>query len=92
MKPLASRAEFGKPVWELTKAMVSQPSLPATVREFAHTGDWLALPFRLRTLADITNLPNVRFAAKSCFRNSRTVRLRPQPNVNPKRGQAAPDS
>jgi 4-carboxymuconolactone decarboxylase len=27
--------KFGKPVWELTKAMVSQPSLPATVREVA---------------------------------------------------------
>ena len=26
---------FGKPVWELTKAMVSKPSLPAAVREVA---------------------------------------------------------
>src|SRR5258708_18501306 len=27
--------KFGKPVWELTKAMVSNPSLPAAVREVA---------------------------------------------------------
>jgi 4-carboxymuconolactone decarboxylase len=27
--------QFGKPVWELTKAMVTQPSLPAAVREVA---------------------------------------------------------
>jgi 4-carboxymuconolactone decarboxylase len=33
--PWLREPKFGKPVWELTKAMVSQPSLPATVREVA---------------------------------------------------------
>jgi 4-carboxymuconolactone decarboxylase len=33
--PWIHEPKFGKPVWELTKAMVSQPSLPATVREVA---------------------------------------------------------
>src|SRR6202035_659837 len=31
--PWIHEPKFGKPVWELTKAMVSQPSLPATVSE-----------------------------------------------------------
>ena len=33
--PWMHEPEFGKPVWELTKAMVSKPSLPAAVREVA---------------------------------------------------------
>jgi 4-carboxymuconolactone decarboxylase len=33
--PWIHEPKFGKPVWELTKAMVSQPSLPAAVREVA---------------------------------------------------------
>jgi 4-carboxymuconolactone decarboxylase len=33
--PWLREPKFGKPVWELTKAMVSQPSLPAAVREVA---------------------------------------------------------
>jgi hypothetical protein len=33
--PWIHEPKFGKPVWELTKAMVSKPSLPAAVREVA---------------------------------------------------------
>ena len=33
--PWIHEPAFGKPVWELTKAMVSKPSLPAAVREVA---------------------------------------------------------
>jgi len=33
--PWLREPKFGKPVWELTKTMVSQPSLPAAVREVA---------------------------------------------------------
>ncbi len=33
--PWIHEPKFGKPVWELTKAMVSNPSLPANVREVA---------------------------------------------------------
>jgi alkylhydroperoxidase family enzyme len=33
--PWLQEPEFGKPVWELTKAMVSKPSLPSAVREVA---------------------------------------------------------
>jgi 4-carboxymuconolactone decarboxylase len=33
--PWIHEPKFGKPVWELTKAMVSNPSLPAAVREVA---------------------------------------------------------
>jgi 4-carboxymuconolactone decarboxylase len=33
--PWLHEPQFGKPVWELTKAMVTQPSLPAAVREVA---------------------------------------------------------
>jgi len=33
--PWLSEPHFGKPVWELVKAMVSNPSLPSTVREVA---------------------------------------------------------
>src|ERR1700755_3569658 len=33
--PWIREPKFGKPVWELTKAMVSNPSLPANVREVA---------------------------------------------------------
>jgi 4-carboxymuconolactone decarboxylase len=33
--PWIHEAKFGKPVWDLTKIMVSQPSLPAAVREVA---------------------------------------------------------
>src|SRR3977135_2501113 len=33
--PWIHEPTFGKPVWELTKAMVSNPSLPANVREVA---------------------------------------------------------
>jgi 4-carboxymuconolactone decarboxylase len=33
--PWLREPKLGKPVWELTKAMVSQPSLPAAVREVA---------------------------------------------------------
>src|SRR5260221_8972716 len=33
--PWIHEPQFGKPVWELTKAMVSKPSLPAAVREVA---------------------------------------------------------
>src|ERR1700759_4095188 len=33
--PWIHEPKFGKPVWELTKAMVSNPSLPAPVREVA---------------------------------------------------------
>jgi 4-carboxymuconolactone decarboxylase len=33
--PWIHEPKFGKPVWDLTKAMVSQPSLPAAVREVA---------------------------------------------------------
>lgn len=33
--PWLHEPQFGKPVWELTKAMASQPSLPAVVREVA---------------------------------------------------------
>src|ERR1700721_4379190 len=33
--PGTQEPKFGKPVWELTKAMVSNPSLPANVREVA---------------------------------------------------------
>jgi alkylhydroperoxidase family enzyme len=33
--PWIHEPEFGKPVWELTKAMVSKPSLPSAVREVA---------------------------------------------------------
>ena len=33
--PWIHEPKFGKPVWELTKAMVSNPSLPSAVREVA---------------------------------------------------------
>ena len=33
--PWLHEPKFGKPVWELVKAMVSKPSLPASVREVA---------------------------------------------------------
>ena len=33
--PWIHEPQFGKPVWELTKAMVSKPSLPPAVREVA---------------------------------------------------------
>jgi 4-carboxymuconolactone decarboxylase len=33
--PWLSEPTFGKPVWELTKAMASNPSLPAAIREIA---------------------------------------------------------
>ncbi len=33
--PWIHEPQFGKPVWELTKAMVTKPSLPAAVREVA---------------------------------------------------------
>ena len=33
--PWIHEPQFGKPVWELTKAMVANPSLPLTVREVA---------------------------------------------------------
>src|SRR6202158_2205144 len=33
--PWIHEPKFGKPVWELTKTMVSNPSLPANVREVA---------------------------------------------------------
>jgi 4-carboxymuconolactone decarboxylase len=33
--PWIQEPKFGKPVWDLTKAMISQPSLPAPVREVA---------------------------------------------------------
>src|SRR6476659_11442414 len=33
--PWLHEPKFGKPVWELTKAMVSNPSLPVNVREVA---------------------------------------------------------
>jgi hypothetical protein len=33
--PWINEPSFGKPVWELTKAMVSKPSLPGPVREVA---------------------------------------------------------
>jgi 4-carboxymuconolactone decarboxylase len=33
--PWIHEPEFGRPVWELTKAMVSKPSLPPAVREVA---------------------------------------------------------
>ena len=33
--PWIHEPQFGKPVWELTKAMVSNPSLPSAVREVA---------------------------------------------------------
>src|SRR5437762_2733607 len=33
--PWIREPKFGKPVWELVKAMVSSPSLPAEVREVA---------------------------------------------------------
>ncbi len=33
--PWIHEPTFGKPVWQLTKAMVSNPSLPANVREVA---------------------------------------------------------
>jgi 4-carboxymuconolactone decarboxylase len=33
--PWLHEPKFGKPVWELTKAMVTKPSLPAAVREVA---------------------------------------------------------
>ena len=33
--PWLHEPKFGKPVWELVKAMVSRPSLPASVREVA---------------------------------------------------------
>jgi 4-carboxymuconolactone decarboxylase len=33
--PWLREPQFGKPVWELVKAMVSKPSLPAAVREVA---------------------------------------------------------
>jgi len=33
--PWIHEPQFGKPVWQLTKAMVSNPSLPANVREVA---------------------------------------------------------
>jgi len=33
--PWIHEPRFGRPVWELTMAMASQPSLPATVREVA---------------------------------------------------------
>jgi alkylhydroperoxidase family enzyme len=33
--PWLHEPKFGKPVWELVKAMVSNPSLPASVREVA---------------------------------------------------------
>ena len=33
--PWLREPKFGKPVWELTKTMVSNPSLPAAVREVA---------------------------------------------------------
>jgi 4-carboxymuconolactone decarboxylase len=33
--PWLSEPHFGKPVWELVKAMVSNPSLPTAVREVA---------------------------------------------------------
>lgn len=33
--PWLRHAKFGKPVWELTKALASNPSLPASVREVA---------------------------------------------------------
>jgi 4-carboxymuconolactone decarboxylase len=33
--PWIHEPKFGKPVWELTKAMVANPSLPAAVREVA---------------------------------------------------------
>jgi hypothetical protein len=33
--PWIHEPKFGKPVWDITKAMVSNPSLPAPVREVA---------------------------------------------------------
>jgi 4-carboxymuconolactone decarboxylase len=33
--PWLNEPHFGKPIWELVKAMVSNPSLPAAVREVA---------------------------------------------------------
>lgn len=33
--PWLHEAKFGKPVWDLVKTMVSEPSLPAAVREIA---------------------------------------------------------
>jgi 4-carboxymuconolactone decarboxylase len=33
--PWLSEPKFGKPVWELTKVMASNPSLPAAIREIA---------------------------------------------------------
>ena len=33
--PWIHEPQFGKPVWELTKAMVTRPSLPPSVREVA---------------------------------------------------------
>jgi hypothetical protein len=33
--PWIHEPQFGKPVWELTKAMVTKPSLPPAVREVA---------------------------------------------------------
>jgi hypothetical protein len=65
--------KFGKPIWELTKALSFSPSLPKPVREVAILVTGAKIPCGLRDLCP----RNCSRAARTCRRQARHHRRRP---------------
>ena len=78
--PWLHEPKFGKPVWELVKTMVSNPSLPASVREVAILVNRCPFSVRVRTLCSCHCRGKARTAGRQASNDRRrTAARKPEP-------------